>query len=246
MNAKDNFSNQAAVYRAYRPEFPVELYRFIFSQLNCFDLAWDVATGNGQAAKQLSAVFKRVVATDISSPQLELAARRDNIEYRCEAAEHSSLQPQSCDLVVVSQALHWLRFADFYKEARRVGKPGAVIAAFAYSLVQAVSPELNGLITGFYERSLPYWDPERRYIDEGYTTIPFPFEKIPAPEFSIAVHWSAEQLLGYFASWSAEQHHLEQHGSSMVTPEFTALVNDAIPATGTPLSFPVHLLIGRI
>ena len=67
-------------------------------------LAWDCATGNGQAAIQLATVFDRVIATDASESQIANAQPHQRIEYRVAPAEQSDLQSGSFDLVMVAQA----------------------------------------------------------------------------------------------------------------------------------------------
>lgn len=52
-----------------------------------------------------------------------------------------------------------------------------------------------------------YWDGERKYIDERYATIPFPFDEFQLPEFEMKYNWTSEQLTGYLASWSAVAHY---------------------------------------
>lgn len=196
--AKDNFSAQAATYAAYRPRFPEELYAFITSQINGRDLAWDVATGNGQAAEQLAPFFTKVLATDISESQLAHAIQLPNIEYKIETAEQPSLPDHSVDLINISQALHWFQFDAFYPAVQRVAKPGAIIAAYSYSMFHSDHVAADELIHDFYAASAPYWDAERKYIDEAYRTIPFPFKEITSPGFSIEYEWNANQVLGYF------------------------------------------------
>lgn len=244
--AKDNFSAQSRAYAVYRPRFPGEIYDYIFEQLNSFDLAWDAATGNGQSALVLASRFKKVFATDISESQLAEAPQLPNITYWEEAAEACTLDDHSCDLVMVSQALHWLDFDRFYSEVKRVMRPGGVIAACCYSVYKATDPALDELLQQFYRDSAPYWDPERRYIDEEYRNIPFPFERLPAPAFSMSYQWTLDELLGYISTWSAYQHYNRKFGKSMVTDEFRAALESMIPAgTRAQIHFPVHLLIGR-
>ena len=48
------FVNQARHYAEGRPSYPSELFQFIASKTHCQDLAWDVGTGNGQAARSVS------------------------------------------------------------------------------------------------------------------------------------------------------------------------------------------------
>ena len=64
---KDNFSTQANAYAKYRPYYPEEMIAYIVSFVKDKNEALDIATGNGQVAKELSGYFKQVYGTDISS-----------------------------------------------------------------------------------------------------------------------------------------------------------------------------------
>ncbi|HEX4936896.1 MAG TPA: class I SAM-dependent methyltransferase, partial [Gemmatimonadaceae bacterium] len=128
----DLFSEHAATYVAARPEYPDELYRFVVGLAPGRELAWDCATGNGQAARDLARYFERVIATDASAAQIEHAAPVPNVEYRVATAESSGLADRSVQLVTVAQALHWLDLDAFYAEVRRVTVPGGVLAAWSY------------------------------------------------------------------------------------------------------------------
>ena len=85
--AKDLFSKQSDLYARYRPGYPKELYDHILSFVKNKNIAWDCATGNGQAAVVLADHFKEVIATDISPAQIEKAKAKDNIEYLVCSAE---------------------------------------------------------------------------------------------------------------------------------------------------------------
>ena len=180
---KDNFSKQSAIYARYRPTYPQDLYDFILSHVTGKQSAWDCGTGNGQAAKELSKVFTKVFATDISQKQIDNAVHADNIFYSVQPAEQTDFPDNSFDLVTVAQALHWFRFDEFYKEVKRVTKPAAFFAGWTYSLLR-ISDEIDQLIEYHHYNTLSgYWDDERKYVDEEYRNIPFPFAKINSPCF---------------------------------------------------------------
>jgi SAM-dependent methyltransferase len=245
--AKDNFSIQSREYSVFRPVFPDALYEFIVQQVNGFNLAWDVATGNGQSAVKIAPYFEKVIATDISENQLAHAFQLPNIIYRAEAAEHSSLEANSVDLVVVSQALHWMDFDAFYPEVKRVAKPAAVIAAFVYSLLEAGDPVINNAISKFYfEDSAPYWDKERRWVDEAYTSIPFPFREIAAPPFTMEYQWTLADIAGYINTWSACQHYQKQTGRNLVEEKLLPPLREFSMDKIVRVQFPVYMRIGRI
>jgi hypothetical protein len=53
--------------------FPGPLFAYLASLASAHDLAWDCATGNGQAALGLTPHFDAVVATDASQEQIARA-----------------------------------------------------------------------------------------------------------------------------------------------------------------------------
>jgi hypothetical protein len=205
---KDLFSTQAATYAAFRPVYPDELYNFLFTITPGFNHAWDCGTGNGQVAIQLAKRFAKVDATDISESQMQHAPSAANISYELMRSEETTFPDKSFDLITVGTALHWFDLDGFYREARRVAKSGAGIVAWAYAPCRT-EPEVTVIIDDFYERIVGrYWDAERRFVDEGYRTLPFPFRELPVPRLSIEVDWTKEQLLGYLQSWSSVQHYM--------------------------------------
>jgi hypothetical protein len=55
--------------------------------------------------------------------------------------------------------------------------------------------EANAAIQRFcYETMRPYGPPERRHVDDGYRSLPFPFAEIEAPQFIMEAKWGIEDL----------------------------------------------------
>jgi len=206
----DNFSTGSSDYATFRPESPSEIFDFIYAHVKNFGAAWDCGTGNGQVAVELAKRFDKVYGTDISETQLQHAKKKDNVIYRKERAEQTSFPDHSVDLVTVAQAIHWFDFDKFYAEVSRVVKPGGLVAVWTY-VTMRLTPEIDKVIDRLYEDITgPYWDKERKYVDENYQTIPFPFKEIPTPEFSIVKHWDLERFAGYLRTWSGVKHYMQK------------------------------------
>jgi ubiquinone/menaquinone biosynthesis C-methylase UbiE len=212
-----NFSTQSKLYAEFRPDYPPALFEFIAASVPQHQLAWDCATGTGQAALGLVEHFERVLATDISPEQIANARHHECVEYRIAPAEHSGLADHSADAVTITQALHWLDIPRFYDEVRRVAKPRAIFVATVYSdpvLSEVASDRIlqdyNKVVVG------PYWPPERKLVDEAYANIPFPFAAIKAPELKMERDWSLTELAGYLRSWSATNRYVKQNGADPV------------------------------
>jgi SAM-dependent methyltransferase len=246
MTFKDHFSRHAEIYTQFRPHYPRALFAFLAERAPARDLAWDCGTGNGQAAVALAEFFAKVVATDPSARQIEHAEPRAGVEYRVAPAEACPLDDDSVDLVTVAQALHWFQHEPFFAEVRRVGRAGGLIAAWSYGLGK-LTPDIDRLILRLYSEILgDYWPPERHFVEQGYRTIPFPFQEIEAPRLAMTAEWSLTDLVGYLGTWSSTQRYMEQHGAdplSLVRDDLLAAWGHADTRT---MTWPLYLRVGRI
>lgn len=241
---KDYFSSESDKYALYRPNYSKEVFLLIENLLKEKTRAWDCATGNGQVATCLSQFLEEVEATDISRQQIENAILKPNIKYSLQPAENTNFPDEFFDLVTVAQAIHWFDIPKFYQEVRRVLKPGGVIAVLGYALFRS-NMETNKIIDNFYHDIIgPYWDEERKYLEEEYKTIPFPFDEIHAPEFQTRVEWSYERLIGYLRTWSAVKHFKRERGEDPVA----LIENDLTNSFGWKgkVEFPILLRVGKL
>ncbi|XDD52111.1 class I SAM-dependent methyltransferase [Leptospira sp. WS92.C1] len=211
MSFRDHFSSHSPSYSEFRPGYPRELFQYLKSLVPNGNVVWDCGTGTGQAAVSLTEFFERVIATDPSANQIANAESHSNIEYKIAKAEESTLEKNEVDLITVAQAFHWFDFQPFYKEAVRVGKKNGILAIWGYGL-HRISPEIDSLVGRLYGDIVgPYWPPERKYIEEKYKTISFPFEEIPPPVFDMTEEWTVEQMLGYLRTWSSVQKYIQKN-----------------------------------
>ncbi|RDI42543.1 class I SAM-dependent methyltransferase [Aquicella lusitana] len=247
MKYTDHFGEKSAEYRQFRPDYPKELYDYLSGIVHEHELAWDCGTGNGQAAIMLAACFDDVIATDINQAQLDAAIKKKNIQYRCCPAEKTDINASTVDLITVAQALHWFNLESFYNEAKRVLKPEGIIAAWCYSLGK-INPEIDAKIEKLYSGILgEYWPKERRYIDEQYRTIHFPFEKLQAPYFTMDKTMNLNQLVGYLNTWSAVKEYQKRKHKNPI--DF--IINDIKKIWGDhgnerTMHWPLHLLLGKV
>lgn len=243
----DHFSAVANRYADFRPTYPPALFDYLATLVPRTATVWDCACGNGQATADLAARFDRVIGTDASKEQIASAARHPKIEYRVAPAEQSGLPDQSIGLVTVAQALHWFDLNRFYGEINRVLAPGGVIAVWAYGINTFEDDNVNQIVQRFYAETVgPYWPPERMLVEAGYRTIPFPFAEITPPSFHMQAHWTLEQLLGYFSTWSATNRYIKATGRNPIVPlaeELKRVWGNANQAR--QISWPLPVRIGK-
>ena len=202
MAFKDLFSGHAADYARFRPTYPPDLFTWLAEVSPGRELAVDVGTGSGQAAVALATHFERVIGIDPSAEQIAQAQARSGVEYRVAPAEATGLADGSVDLLVAAQAFHWFNRDAFLVEARRILRAGGVLALVSY-LLSRITPEVDAVVDALYADLDPYWEPERRLVEDGYASVTVPFPEVPSPAFEMHSTWTVDDLAGYIGTWSA-------------------------------------------
>ena len=247
MSFRDHFSRDSGAYAAFRPRYPDALFEWLAAVAPATRLAWDCATGTGQAALGLAERFGRVIATDASAGQIDAAMPHPRVEYRVARAESSGLEAGSVDLVTIAQALHWLDLDGFYGEARRVARPGGVLAAWTYGNSH-VLPPVDVVVERYYRDTVgQYWPPERGHVERRYADLAFPFPRLAAPEFGIEAELTLDAYVGYLGTWSATRRYIEA-GKGDPLPEVRAEMARAWgePTRARRVTWPLALLAGRV
>ncbi|CAA6660863.1 unnamed protein product [Spirodela intermedia] len=209
------FEGLADIYAETRPKYPREWFVRLASLTPHHSVAWDAATGNGQAAVPLADHYDRVVATDMSEGQLKHAVPHPKVRY----VHTPTCMPEddlvallggegSVDLVTVATAVHWFDHEKFYSVVQRVlRKPGGVVAVWGYREVR-VCPSFDAVIQRFIASALPFWHPSILYIFEEYRNLPFPFDGVglgaegASVTLEIKTNASFEGILRLVRTWS--------------------------------------------
>lgn len=247
MTEVPDYSGFAERYSASRPGYPGELFAWLASVAPRCEVAWDTATGNGQAALGLAVHFDRVIGTDTSAAQIAHATRHPRVEYRVGRAEESHLASNSVDLVVAASALHWFDLPAFYAEAHRVARRGGVLAAWSYHVAH-VEPPFDDVLWRFYRDVVqPYFAPGARLVDERYEGIVLPGRALEPPPFVLSVDWTASEILGFVSTWSGVQSYVEATGDDpvkMLEPDIEAVCGS--PDSRHVVRWPLYLRASRL
>jgi SAM-dependent methyltransferase len=244
---KDHFSSAAAGYAAHRPSYPRELAETLAGLSPSRQRAWDAGCGSGQLSTVLAEVFEEVAATDASAAQIASAIPHPRVRYSMAPAEASGLPERSVDCAVAAQAAHWFDLDRYYGEVRRVAKGGGLLALVTYNIMR-VTDEVDWVILEFYAGPLEkHWPPERRVVEEGYRSLPFPFPEVKAPPLELHQRWTLRQMVGYVGTWSAVQSLRRSGGQS----EFERFESKLEAVWGNPevvrdVRWPLNLRLGRV
>jgi SAM-dependent methyltransferase len=136
MTEKSEFESEATArhYAAARPDYPDELFAtldgLIGGRLAGAHVV-DVAAGTGIAARRLAGRGARVTAVELSAAMLgQLAAASPGVAAVQGSGHALPLASGSADLVTYAQAWHWMDPGAAGAEAKRVLRPGGVLAAW--------------------------------------------------------------------------------------------------------------------
>jgi ubiquinone/menaquinone biosynthesis C-methylase UbiE len=236
----DHFSSIADAYARGRFGYPAALFDFLRDLCPTHDLAWDCATGSGQAVHPLAERFRQVIATDISDELLRRAPGLPQVSYVVAPAERSPLATHSADLVTVAQALHWFDLAAFWPEVCRVLKPGGVVAFWGYNW-PVVNAGIDTLLLDLRTTLAPYWPARSALLHAEYTGVTPPFRPLPSPAFVATARWTRADYLAHLASWSAVRYCRERSGQDPLAdfaPRLQTLwPDDTQHLTRWPLAF---------
>ena len=244
---KQHFLNGGEQYARFRPDYPAELAAELARLCEEHELALDVGCGSGQLTRLLSPYFAEVVGSDSSAGQIQHAVKADNIRYVCEAAEQISLVDHSADLLVVAQAAHWFDLDRFYREARRVLKPGGMIALVSYGVPYLEDAANSVFQQGYWQRVHRFWPAERQHVENGYLDLAFPFDPVTLAPLFIRRALNYRQLTGYIQTWSAYKCAAEQQRTEEFEAFFRNLERAWCPdlQQAKTVTWPISVKAGR-
>jgi SAM-dependent methyltransferase len=243
MTFPDPFSDHADRNEAYRPTYPERLFTHLVPLARAHDLHLGLRHRQRTCSRGGDALLR------------SRRRHRRQPPADCPGAPppegHVSCRPRradaSVDLVTVALALHWFDLDRFYEEVRRVVRPGGVLACWTYHL-QTVSPEVDAVVRRLYADILgPFWSPQIRHIEDGYRSLPFPFEGINPLGFRLVQKWDVNRLVVYMRTWSAFQRFRNQTGRDaldMIRDELTVAWGD--PEHEREVAWDLHLRVGRV
>ncbi|KAK8955227.1 hypothetical protein KSP40_PGU015133 [Platanthera guangdongensis] len=262
--------DQVKGYASYRPNYPPELFNFIYSKTTGRQLAWDVGTGSGQAAVSLSSLFDVVVATDSSPEQISHAPTHlPNVRFVVTPPSLTTTDlhrlvapPGSVDLITVATTLHWLDIPAFFAQAHAVlRRPGGVVAVWGYSCDLLIGGgRVEAISRRIYETICPYWEKDvREMVQDGYAGVDFPFDAVegaeegtaPVRKFAAEREMGVGELIGLWQTSTAYQR-ARKAGVELITEEAVEELKRAWVEEDGELNkkkmvrFPISLRIGKV
>ena len=129
---EDKFNHLADIYEKYRPSYPEEYIKDIIIKcyLDSESLVADIGAGTGILTRQFLNNNIQIVGVEPNQDMRKILKRLEkNPNFRSidGTAEHTNLEDNSIDLIVVAQAFHWFDKEKFKKECKRILKPNGKV-----------------------------------------------------------------------------------------------------------------------
>lgn len=243
MNANP-FTAGGENYAAHRPTYPAQLAEALAGVTQERGLAVDVGCGSGQLSVLLAEHFEAVEAYDPSESQLSGAVAHPKVRYAVAPAEELPSADGSADLITAAQAAHWFDRPRFYKEVRRIAKPGAVLALITYNNPVGDDAALAPY-RALYDALDPWWRPERVDVETLYSRFEFPFKEFELEVDPIRRDWDVAAMSNYVQTWSALRLAREAGEEALIQRHLTDAIDAWGPGTRT-VEWPIGMRIGRV
>ncbi len=126
-------------------------------------------------------------------------------------------------------------------------RPGGVLAVWSYGTGTIDLEPVNKVFQDFYHKVVgEYWPPERKWVEDGYRSLPFPQPEVSAPRLIMESDWSLDALLGYVRSWSATARYIKVRGSDPVASLRERLIQSwGDPRMQRRICWPLSIRVAR-
>ncbi|XP_075687304.1 uncharacterized protein LOC142656293 [Rhinoderma darwinii] len=175
------------------------------------ELAVDVGCGTGRYTLPLAPHFKKVLGTDISDSQINVAKQYNsapNVSYMVAPAEKLPLKDACVDLVNAGLAAHWFTVDKFVNEAARVLKTNGCLAVHAFYPAAEIeykkrSEDLTALMTEVWDSLFLYSDESKERLLTQYQII---YETVPlkdkewVKDIPVTMQMSLPEIIAFIQS----------------------------------------------
>lgn len=153
----DNYAGRYDRFMRRLSEEYATLIDLIWKDVGQEDTVLEIAAGTGIITQEISKKVKKVCATDLSGPMIDIATEKaaraglHNIEFSVQSGYSLSFADAAFDACIIANALHVMKKPELcLKEIRRVLKPQGLLIAPTFCHGETFKARLISIIMGFY------------------------------------------------------------------------------------------------
>lgn len=148
MNEYERFKGFSDIYDKSRPTLPREAIEILkkYKDTNIETIV-DIGCGTGLSTKICTEFSKNVIGIEPSTDMLNEAKKKenDNLKFKQGFGENTGLPKSIADIVICSQAFHWMNPEMTLNEVYRILKPNGIFAVINADYPPIINKELEKL-----------------------------------------------------------------------------------------------------
>lgn len=151
----ERFTGYADIYDDGRPSLPGKAIELLKKYIkNNIDLIVDIGCGTGLSTQICTDYAKKVIGIEPSEDMLECAKKKENqkLTFIKGFSDDTGLESDSVDIVICSQAFHWMDATKTINEVNRILKKGGIFAVIDADFTPIIDIRLEKLIKDLHNK----------------------------------------------------------------------------------------------
>ena len=168
----ERFLGYADTYDEGRPKLPgkaIEILKLYID--NDIETIVDIGCGTGLSTEVCTLYAKNVIGVEPSKDMLSKARTKENekLKFVQGYGEKTGLENNSADIVICSQAFHWMDPIPTIKEAYRILKKGGIFAVIDADYPPIINKELEKLHVYLHKKTGELEDYDNKWLNKSRT-----------------------------------------------------------------------------
>ncbi len=165
----ERFLGYADTYDEGRPKLPSKAIEILKIYLNNeIDTIVDIGCGTGLSTEACTLFSKKIIGVDPSVDMLNKAKAKENnkIKFIQGYGDKTGLEDECADIVICSQAFHWMDPEPTIKEVYRILKKGGIFAVIDADYPPVINKELEQLDIYLRRITFELEDNDNKWVSE--------------------------------------------------------------------------------
>ena len=147
MKEYERFLGYANVYDESRPTLPKDAIEILKRYKEQIETIVDIGCGTGLSTKVCTEFANNVIGIEPSEDMLKEAKKKENdkLKFKQGLGDDTGLDNAIADIVICSQAFHWMNPKTTLKEVYRILKPNGIFAVIDAEYPPIINKELEKL-----------------------------------------------------------------------------------------------------